>query len=242
MSLVTTCPSCGTVFRMVREQLDASGGWVRCGHCMSVFDANAQLIQTADPDSQQHLTGQGLGSGDANPRATLSFAKQARDKAFWTSPAVRAALVCVCGFLILVLGLQILRAERDRIEQRLPALSSLVTRICNIATCPPRERRQIESWLIDNSSFQKDTTQNDTTRAGVQAFRLDVQLKNTASAAVLRPAIELSLLNSSDNLLVRSVLGTETDIVAAGEERRLSYRITANAADIVGYRLVLFYP
>ena len=200
---------------MVREQLDASGGWVRCGHCLSVFDANAQLIQTADPVGQQHLTGQGLGSGDANPRATLSFAKQARDKAFWTSPAVRAALVCVCGFLILVLGLQILRAERDRIEQRLPALSSLVTRICHIATCPPRERRQIESWLIDNSSFQKDTT-----RVGAQAFRLDVQLKNTASVAVLRPAIELSLLNSSDNLLVRSVLGTETDIVAAGEDRR----------------------
>lgn len=43
MSLTTRCPACGTIFRVVAEQLRLSGGWVRCGHCADVFDANLFL-------------------------------------------------------------------------------------------------------------------------------------------------------------------------------------------------------
>lgn len=39
MSLATSCPSCGTVFRVVQDQLKISEGWVRCGHCQEVFNA-----------------------------------------------------------------------------------------------------------------------------------------------------------------------------------------------------------
>lgn len=44
MSLATRCPSCGTVFRVVRDQLRVSEGWVRCGRCDAVFDASQQLL------------------------------------------------------------------------------------------------------------------------------------------------------------------------------------------------------
>ena len=43
MSLITSCPSCGTMFRVVPDQLKISEGWVRCGHCSEVFDATAHL-------------------------------------------------------------------------------------------------------------------------------------------------------------------------------------------------------
>lgn len=43
MSLITSCPSCGTMFRVVPDQLKISEGWVRCGHCSEVFDAAAHL-------------------------------------------------------------------------------------------------------------------------------------------------------------------------------------------------------
>ena len=33
MSLATRCTSCGTVFRVVQDQLKVSEGWVRCGRC-----------------------------------------------------------------------------------------------------------------------------------------------------------------------------------------------------------------
>src|SRR5690606_31421322 len=45
MSLITRCPSCATLFKVVADQLRISDGWVRCGHCKQVFDAS-QSLQT----------------------------------------------------------------------------------------------------------------------------------------------------------------------------------------------------
>lgn len=39
MSLATRCAACGTVFRVVQDQLKVSEGWVRCGRCGDVFNA-----------------------------------------------------------------------------------------------------------------------------------------------------------------------------------------------------------
>ena len=39
MSLATRCTACGTVFRVVQDQLRVSEGWVRCGRCNEVFNA-----------------------------------------------------------------------------------------------------------------------------------------------------------------------------------------------------------
>jgi predicted Zn finger-like uncharacterized protein len=47
MSLITSCPACGTMFRVVPDQLKISEGWVRCGHCTEVFDATAHLAEQA---------------------------------------------------------------------------------------------------------------------------------------------------------------------------------------------------
>ena len=45
MSLATRCPSCGTVFRVVQDQLRVSEGWVRCGRCNGVFNAAEVLFE-----------------------------------------------------------------------------------------------------------------------------------------------------------------------------------------------------
>ncbi len=45
MSLVTRCTSCGTLFKVVADQLKISDGWVRCGQCATVFDAQANLVE-----------------------------------------------------------------------------------------------------------------------------------------------------------------------------------------------------
>lgn len=39
MSLATRCSACSTVFRVQKDQLKASEGWVRCGRCGTVFSA-----------------------------------------------------------------------------------------------------------------------------------------------------------------------------------------------------------
>ena len=52
MSMITRCPACETMFRVVPDQLRISAGWVRCGQCDEVFDASAHLVNdtpAADP-------------------------------------------------------------------------------------------------------------------------------------------------------------------------------------------------
>ena len=44
MSLATRCIACGTVFRVVQDQLRVSSGWVRCGRCGEVFNAIESLV------------------------------------------------------------------------------------------------------------------------------------------------------------------------------------------------------
>ena len=51
MSLATSCPACGTVFRVVQDQLKISEGWVRCGHCQEVFNALEGLFDLARRDT-----------------------------------------------------------------------------------------------------------------------------------------------------------------------------------------------
>ena len=48
MSQVTRCPSCGTRFKVVADQLRISQGWVRCGMCQGVFDASQDLQSVPD--------------------------------------------------------------------------------------------------------------------------------------------------------------------------------------------------
>jgi len=51
MSLITQCPACSTMFKVVPDQLRISDGWVRCGQCDEVFDANANLHSEPVPVS-----------------------------------------------------------------------------------------------------------------------------------------------------------------------------------------------
>jgi predicted Zn finger-like uncharacterized protein len=50
MSLATRCTHCGTIFKVVQDQLKVSEGWVRCGRCNEVFHALPTLFDL-DKDS-----------------------------------------------------------------------------------------------------------------------------------------------------------------------------------------------
>jgi predicted Zn finger-like uncharacterized protein len=51
MSLITRCPACQTLFKVVPDQLRISEGWVRCGQCDEIFDASQHLVQPVAPES-----------------------------------------------------------------------------------------------------------------------------------------------------------------------------------------------
>lgn len=79
-ALATRCPACGTVFRVVSEQLRVSDGWVRCGRCSEVFNATETLVDT-DTGARQSLPGAGR---QTVPAATDSAGSPELD--FTTAP------------------------------------------------------------------------------------------------------------------------------------------------------------
>ena len=82
MSLITRCPACGTMFKVVSDQLKVSQGWVRCGQCASVFDASLHLQienlqQTAsglptEPEAGAILPDSTLGSAESTEQSPQS--------------------------------------------------------------------------------------------------------------------------------------------------------------------------
>ncbi len=47
--MYTSCPECGTVFRITTQELRAAEGYVRCGHCSATFNAVATLTDEVPP-------------------------------------------------------------------------------------------------------------------------------------------------------------------------------------------------
>ena len=70
MSLVTRCPACSTAFKVVRDQLRISEGWVRCGRCSQVFDATLDLQDSEGGEPNAPVAP----SPDASPEATAPIA------------------------------------------------------------------------------------------------------------------------------------------------------------------------
>lgn len=61
-ALITRCPACATMFKVVPDQLRVSEGWVRCGHCAEVFDASAHLQPAAALDQAHEEARSGAGA------------------------------------------------------------------------------------------------------------------------------------------------------------------------------------
>jgi predicted Zn finger-like uncharacterized protein len=244
MSLATTCPKCGTIFRVHREQLDASNGWVRCGHCMNVFDAKSQFT-SADLIDLKEAPGFPSTKSDVGE---FSFMQASRHQAFWSSLAVRSFLASLVFTLTLLFVFQVVRNHALSIQKKWPQLSPFFLSFCHQLRCQQGAIRQIDGWLIDSSSFKSE---------GLGRFKLTVQLKNISAHSLLSPSIELSLLGAHDALKVRHVIamsvpGSNDAIVKAGSDHTFEFFIQPNSLvfkdaalrpdEVLGYRLVLFYP
>jgi predicted Zn finger-like uncharacterized protein len=55
MAIVTRCPACGTVFRVTPPQLQARGGSVRCGRCLTVFDGFKTLSMGPESEAAEEF-------------------------------------------------------------------------------------------------------------------------------------------------------------------------------------------
>lgn len=338
MSLITRCPACATLFKVVPDQLRISEGWVRCGQCDEVFDANvhlqadvlvaetpsapvvdtfgtslanaleedegtaqatnpdsfepslsSELPETPEPDAffqasphqlaslSEHLEPSGFGeeslahtpdAARSPPGAKLhtqletprysqadrsahrvdedfqpSFmASDAKSRSLWRRPWARAGLAVAAVLLGLLLLVQVVVHERNRIAAMEPSLHPLLTSMCGVYGCTISPLHQIESVVIDSSSFAKVRT---------EMYRLSFTFKNTAPIALATPALELTLTDSQDQPVLRRVLvpsdfgGHQTTISPEGDltvSMPMAIKLAAPTERISGYRLLAFYP
>ncbi len=359
MSLVTCCPACSTMFKVVPDQLRISHGWVRCGHCSEVFDAAANMqpravsssiLSAVPPEATRDASGERLseppggqapnaqfpvdessrtadtldgGRVDANPadallnkpwpdapsdamsvplpvpspRATeprpiwktsakpaetssapdsepfelhsrfhelpepsdsqkpavtpqpvepleppVSFVRAARRQAFWRRTGVRLVLSLLLLVALVALALQVAHQERNRLAALYPQTRPWLVQLCEHVPCTVGPLQQIESIVIDSSSFNK-------LQGG--SYRLSLSLKNQSALPLAMPAVELTLTDSQDQPVLRRVLqptelGSKTGVMdAAGTSSStlvISVSDSPDNARIAGYRVLAFYP
>ncbi len=358
MSLITRCSACGTMFKVVADQLKISQGWVRCGHCSEVFDAAANLQPYAPPSSalptdvsvpavpsaqpeppvgsdraasvapmlvapsaepepdwsdamlmeeaeeaalvaapapvpevqvspspdlaadvfafsvspepsdfsaaaapaaRAGYTESAFGESETaepDPVHEVSFVREARRDAFWRKPAVRVALGLAASVLLAALLLQVALFQRHTLAVSQPWLRPALYTLCASLHCEIRPPQQIESVVIESSTFNK---------LAADAYRLKVVIRNAGAIPLALPSLELTLTDTQDQAQLRRVLtpaelGATGPTLAAGAEFSgvLAIRILDTPPDasasqpsparpsaplrIAGYRVLAFYP
>ena len=159
----------------------------------------------------------------------------------WHGRGMRRALALAALLLMVALAAQVLRHERDRLAAIEPALRPILSTLCQWTACSITPMRQIESVLIDSSSFS---------RLRGDVYRLAFSLRNAAAVDVAMPAIELSVTDAQDQVLSRRVIlpaefGASNPVLSAGAEwgSKISLNVKPGGADrVAGYRLLAFYP
>ncbi|MFM2276252.1 MAG: hypothetical protein RL211_2124 [Pseudomonadota bacterium] len=354
MSLITRCPACETLFKVVPDQLRISDGWVRCGQCEEIFDASSRLLPEgfaatvflanplvdstqksvnavsnrhnvspgADPEGLPSQTLEVLNSPDDSglswqaesilPAPDDSYKTNAKAKGSdrlgeagevllvkelkeivarrsqhaplnelvkqsdqvtdsrrvtvaiedepdfepvepsfvqgmsalsdWQKSLIRSGLQALVLVLLGVLSVQVTLHERNRIAALAPTLQPLVSTICKVANCTVSPVQQIESIVIESSSFAK-------IRGDV--YRFDFVIRSIAGMALATPAVELSLTDPQNRTVIRRVFlpaefGAHPDVLVPGAEWSgslvIGVSLSADVERISGYRVLAFYP
>jgi hypothetical protein len=134
--------------------------------------------------------------------------------------------------------------ERDSIVARQPGMRPLLAGVCAITGCQLSALQQISDITIDGAAFTHEKVGD--------GYRLSFTLRNAASVPLAMPAVELSLLDTQEQAVVRRVLlpadfGAPPELAARGERvasmpLALDAAQTASLPPVAGYRLVAFYP
>ena len=127
--------------------------------------------------------------------------------------------------------------------------SQMLDRVCQVLPCTPVQPQRAEALVIESSSFE---------RVEGNTYRLQLSLRNTAPHGMAMPALELSLTDSQQQVLLRRVItaqeldlqdapsdAVKDDMLMPGAVWRMDQGLALQDAldqRIAGYRLLAFYP
>ena len=231
MSLITRCPACQTLFKVVPDQLRISDGWARCGACETVFDASLHLladaVQSAPPaklDTDLEPVAANGGIIDAlteAPPVSPDQALLAEAGAGANGTPAPSTELPIASFLNIEPA-----PTHPKKRWRYFVLGSLsLTLLLGLAgqiVFHERDRivalqPALRPWLMAfclplkcqlSALRQKEAIAIDRasfSKIAGNSYRLNFTVRNTAAVAVAAPAIELTLTDTSDQPVLRRV-------------------------------------
>jgi predicted Zn finger-like uncharacterized protein len=266
MDLYTRCPNCDTTFRVTTQQLQASGGQVRCGHCQKIFDAFATLTaqepRAAPEDPADPAVAPQDSRGDGNAQSSIAEASDfaedqapsarpdpAADLYEWEfrmpEPPRRSALWTVLTLVTAtVLAAQAAYAFRNEVMLLAPQTRGYYARLCESAGCVVGLPK-LSNYLHIEASDMKATDPSHPNE-----IQLLLSVRNRAPVDLAYPAFELTLTDALEQPLLRRVFlpaeylppMAQAGGLKAGTEMPIQLYLDTGSVRAAGYRFYLFYP
>jgi len=172
--------------------------------------------------------------------AEPGFIRQARRRAFWEAPGVRAVLLLMVWLLGLGLLAQWAVHERDRLAAMHPELTPWLIRLCEPLGCALRPWRHLDGVAIDSAVLVHE---------GGDRYRLDVALRNRTPHPLALPALELQLTDARNQVLASRVFlpadwpTTSFEALPGGETLSLALPLQMKLPEApAGYLARVFHP
>ncbi|MCW5653053.1 DUF3426 domain-containing protein [Hydrogenophaga sp.] len=197
----------------------------------------AQEVAPIAADSVAPLGESVLDDAHAEP----GFVRQARRRAFWQSPGMRAVLVLIALSLTALLAGQWVWHERDRLAAARPEWRPALQQACDVLGCRLAPVRRIDAVVIDSTALVR--------KLG-NFYAFDLVLRNTASIPLAVPALELSLTDTRDGVIARRVFLPEEwpdapALLPAQGSVTVNFSLSlalGESTPMAGYRALVFYP
>jgi len=270
MSMVTSCPKCDTTFRIRHEELRASRGRVRCGHCSEIFNAFDSLATLDEPQAEASAfpANEGGEAGTVPDLRTkvsskrtesakpLSFTDMAAEKAarrnrhIW--PWFAAVFLMIALFtaqVVYVISTPRLLHDmpsnfRAQIAANYKDLIPYLQSYCEFLQCTVGLPQFSELLTIESSDLEADPD-----RPGL--IVLAAILRNRAPFTQAYPMLELTFTDTQDHMVARRVFAAAEYLASNANPNNgmqanseFTAKLYIDSGDLMpaGYRLLLFYP
>lgn len=269
MDLYTRCAHCATTFRVTTQQLQASGGQVRCGQCEKVFDAFATLTAQEPPTALPESGASAAEPSEENRFAAVSSEHlpvadtpiirnngpqlvrpdPAASLYEWEfkmpeSPRRTALWTLMAPLLSLFLAVQAAYAFRTELMMLLPQTRSYYVSLCESIGCTIGLPKLSNFLHIEASDLKAVDPSHP------NEIQLLVSVRNRAPVDLAYPAFELTLTDSLERAVARRVFlpaeylppAAQPEGLKAGTELPIQLFLDTGALRAAGYGLYMFYP
>ena len=260
MRAVTHCPACQTEFFVTEDQLNKHNGQARCGQCLHVFDARAEIVESGAlsdniseaPNTEKVLLAPDIelpvkstedifvGDYQLSNFDDLADKSKLNSSKYRKSRPVFKVLILLLVIVALAQSIYFLRSE---IAIYYPMLKPYLVKACAPLHCTIELPAKIEFIVIDDSDMQEDADYKG-------LMRLSSTLINQASFSQAYPKLELTLTDVEDKPKLRRIfnpseyLPEHTDIsrgLPPREEVKIRLAMTTKGESVAGYRVYVSY-